>query len=323
MQAIVMTGTGEPEVLVPREIPRPRPDNGEVLIRAAAIPVLYPETLLRSGIFPMAAPPPLVFGHQVAGEIIEVGAGVARDLAGRRVVAATTGAGSYAEFVCAPLENTTFIPDGVSADDAAATMMSGSIALALLETANLTGTETVLVEAGATGVGSYLVQLAHEFGAARVIATAGGSPKTDHARALGADEVIDHRTEGWADTLTASTPGTIDIVFDSIGGTAAADLLGAMTPGSGRMLSYGWLSGAPAQISAADLIPGGLTLTSCTGPAWHQRAGRARTDALTRVPALTPPVETVLPLDAAARAHELVESRRLLGKVILRPAATG
>lgn len=322
MQAIVMTDNGGPEVLVPREVPTPQPDPGEVLIRAAAIPVLFPETLLRSGAFPMDTPPPAVFGYQVAGEIVDVGAGVARDLVGRRVVAATAGSGSYAEFVCAPVGNTTLVPDDVSADDAAASMMSGSIALALLETANLTGTETVLVEVGATGVGSYLVQLAKEFGAAQVIATAGGSAKTEHARTLGADQVFDHRTERWTDTLTASAAGTIDVVFDSIGGTAATDLLGAMTPGSGRMLSYGWLSGAPAQVSAADLIPAGLTLTACAGPAWQQRADRARADILARIPTLAPPVETVLPLEAAARGHELVESRRPLGKVILRPGAT-
>ncbi|MFI1459869.1 quinone oxidoreductase family protein [Nocardia carnea] len=322
MQAIVMTGSGGPEVLVPREVAAPRPGTGEVLIRAAAIPILFPETLLRAGAFPMASPPPVVFGHQVAGEIIDVGTDVSRDLIGRRVVAATTGTGSYAEFVCTPVGNTTPIPDDVSADDAAATMMSGSIAVALLETANLTGTETIVVEAGATGVGSYLVQLAEEFGAAQVIATAGGSAKTEHAYALGADQVIDHRTERWTETLTASAPDTIDVVFDSIGGTTAANLLGAMTPGSGRMLSYGWLSGAPAQVSAADLLPSGLTLTACAGPAWQQRADRARAEILARIPALAPPVETTLPLAAAARGHELVESRRPLGKVILRPDAT-
>ncbi|WP_062974201.1 quinone oxidoreductase family protein [Nocardia flavorosea] len=322
MQAIVMTGSGGPEVLVPREVPTPQPGTGEVLIRATAIPVLFPETLLRSGAFPMVTPPPVVFGHQVAGEIVDVGAEVPHDLVGRRVVAATAGTGSYAEFVCTPAGNTTFVPDDVSADDAAATMMSGSIAVALLEAANLTGTETIVVEAGATGVGSYLVQLVREFGAAHIIATAGGATKTAHAHTLGADRVIDHRAERWTETLTADAPGTIDVVFDSLGGTAAAELLGAMTPGSGRMLSYGWLSGAPAQVSATDLIPSGLTLTACAGPAWQQRTDRARAGTLARIPALAPPVETVLPLAAAARGHELVESRRLLGKVILRPGAT-
>ncbi|MEU1980443.1 zinc-binding dehydrogenase [Nocardia sp. NPDC019395] len=322
MRAIVMTGTGGPEVLVPRKVPRPHPDAGEVLIRAAAIPVLYPETQLRSGAFPIAAPPPVVFGYQAAGEIVDVGAGVARDLVGRRVVAATAGFGSYAEFSCARAENAIPIPDSVSTEDAAAAMMSGSVALALLERANLTGSETVVVEAGATGVGSYLIQLAREFGAAYVIATAGGPAKIEHARALGADQVIDHREDGWTGALRESAPGTVDIVFDSLGGDSAAALLPAMTPGSGRMLSYGWLTGAPAQVSAADLIAGGLTLTACAGPAWQERTNRARPDILPRVPGLAPQAVTTLPLEQAARAHDLVESRALLGKVILQPTAT-
>lgn len=322
MQAIVMTGTGGPEVLVAREVPRPRPAAGEILIRAAAIPVLYPETRLRAGAFPMVTPPPVIFGFQAAGEVVEVGAGIAGDLVGRRVVVETDGSGSYADFVRAPAQHATFLPDDVSAEDAAASMMSGSIALALLETAKLTGSETVVVEAAATGVGSFLVQLAREFGAAQVIATAGGPAKVEHARALGADLVIDHRSEGWTEALTESAPGTVDIVFDSIGGSSAAALLPAMTPGSGRMLSYGWLSGTPAQVSAAELIPGGLTLTACAGPAWQQRVDRAKADILTRVPTLAPAVETILPLDRAAHGHELVESRHPLGKVILRPATT-
>ncbi|WP_425296558.1 quinone oxidoreductase family protein [Nocardia cyriacigeorgica] len=256
MQAIVMTGTGGPEVLVAREVPEPRPEAGEVLIRTEAIPVLYPETLLRSGVFPMAAELPAVFGFQAAGEVVEVGAGVDRDLVGRRVVVETAGAGSYAEFVRASAESATPIPAGVSADDAAAAVMSGSVALALLKAAHLTGTETVLVEAGATGVGSYLVQLAEQFGAARVIATAGDAAKRERTRELGAADVVDHRDDDWTETLRGRLgDATVDVVFDSIGGSSAARLLDVMTPGSGRMLSYGWLSGAPAQVSAGDLPP--------------------------------------------------------------------
>ncbi|MBF6316824.1 zinc-binding dehydrogenase [Nocardia cyriacigeorgica] len=318
-----MTGTGGPEVLVAREVPEPRPEAGEVLIRTEAIPVLYPETLLRSGVFPMAAELPAVFGFQAAGEVVEVGAGADRNLVGRRVVVETAGAGSYAEFVRASAESATPIPDGVSADDAAAAVMSGSVALALLKAAHLTGTETVLVEAGATGVGSYLVQLAEQFGAARVIATAGDAAKRERARELGAAVVVDHRDDDWTDTLRAHLgDATVDIVFDSIGGSSAARLLDVMTPGSGRMLSYGWLSGAPAQVSAGDLLPRGLTLVGCAGPAWLAGLAPHRADILDRVHTLASSVETTLPLEDAAKAHELVESRAPLGKIILRPGGS-
>ncbi|WP_327150680.1 quinone oxidoreductase family protein [Nocardia sp. NBC_01329] len=322
MQAIVMTGIGGPEVLVPREVPAPRPGAGEVLIRVEAIPVLYPETQLRSGAFPMASPPPVVFGFQAAGEVIAVGEGVGAEYLGRRVVADTAGVGAYAESVCVRAESTTPIPADVSAADAAAVAMSGSVALALLEAAALTGTETVLIEAGATGVGSYLVQLAREFGAARVIATTGGPDKARHAMELGADEVVDHRPEHWSGELKTGPDGAVDIVFDSLGGASAYALLDVMTPGSGRMLSYGWLSGEPARVSAADLIPRGLTLTGCAGPAFHARVGRARDAILDRIPTLAPPVEAILPLARAAEAHERVESRVPLGKIILRPDHT-
>lgn len=322
MQAIVMTDIGGPEVLVAREVPVPEPDAGEVLVRAEAVPVLYPETLLRSGTFPMTAELPAVFGFQAAGEVIEVGAGVDPNLIGRRVVVETTGAGSYAEFVRGPAESLTPIPDGVSTDGAAAAVMSGSVAIALLKAARLTGTETVLVEAGVTGVGSFLVQLAGQFGAARVIATAGGPIKTARARELGAAEVVDHRADEWTGALRDRLGGaSIDVVFDSIGGTSATRLLDLMTPGRGRMLSYGWLSGAPAQVSAGDLLPRGLTLVGCAGPAWLAGLAAHRADILARIHSLAPAVETTLPLEDAAKAHELVESRTPIGKIILRPGA--
>ncbi|WP_228541615.1 zinc-binding dehydrogenase [Nocardia sp. XZ_19_369] len=322
MKAIVMTGTGGPEVLVLEEVAGPKAGAGEIVIRAEAIPVLFPETKLRSGEFPLGVEPPLVFGFQAAGVVTEVGAEVDPALIGRRVTVATMGFGSYAEFVSAPAGSVTLIPDGLSSVDAAAVLMSGSVALPLLETAELTGTETVLIEAAATGIGSYLTQLAKEYGAARIIATAGGPAKIEQARKLGADEVIDHNDPEWPDRLREILGGTtLDVVFDSIGGSTTRDILDLMTPLHGRMLSYGWLSGTPAQLTAADLITRGVTLTGCAGPAWLARVAAAHTATLDRAATggLDPLVETVLPLDQAARAHQLIEGRTPLGRIILRP----
>ncbi|WP_433733645.1 quinone oxidoreductase family protein [Nocardia sp. CA-129566] len=322
MQAIVMTGVGGPEVLVAQDVPAPHPGPGELVIRAEAIPVLFPETKLRSGEFPMPVEPPVVFGFQAAGVVIEAGAGVDAALIGRRVAVDTVGFGSYAEFVSAPASSATPIPDGLPSADAVAVLMNGSVALPLLETAALTGTETVLIEAAATGVGSALTQLAKEFGAARVIATAGGPEKCARARELGADEVIDHNAADWPALLSEILGGTtLDVVFDSIGGTSALALLDIMTPLRGRMLSYGWLSGAPAQVSAMDLITRGLTLTGCAGPNWLAEVARARPAVLNRAATgtLAPLVDSVLPLDQAAKAHQLIEERSPMGKIILQP----
>ncbi|WP_433709947.1 quinone oxidoreductase family protein [Nocardia sp. CA-084685] len=322
MKAIVMTGVGGPEVLVAQDVAVPHPGTGELVIRAEAIPVLFPETKLRSGEFPMAVEPPVVFGFQAAGVVVEIGDGVDAALLGRRVTVATRGFGSYAEFVCAPAASVTAIPDTLTSVDAAAVLMDGSVALPLLATAALAGGETVLIEAAATGIGSALTQLAKEFGAARVIATAGGPEKSAHASALGADEVIDHNAPDWPTRLRETLDGTtIDVVFDSIGGTTARDLLAVMTPVRGRILSYGWLSGAPAQISTADLLPYGLTLTACAGPAWLAEVSRCGTAVLNRATTgtLSPQVDSVLSLDEAAKAHQLVEQRSCIGKIVLRP----
>lgn len=325
MKAIVMTATGGPEVLVLQEVPEPQPGPADVVIRAEAIPVLFPETKLRSGEFQLGVEPPLVFGFEAVGVVTEVGAEVDPALIGRRVAVATMGFGAYAEYVSAPADSATLIPDGLSSVDAAAVLMSGSVALPLLETAALTGTETVLIEAAATGIGSYLTQLAKEYGAARIIATAGGPAKIEQARKLGADEVIDHNNPDWPTHLRETLSGTtLDVIFDSIGGPTALTLLDTMTPLRGRMLSYGWLSGAPAQLSATDLITRGLTLTGCAGPSWLARVADARPTTLTHAATgtLTPSIEAVLPLSQAAHAHQQIEARTPLGKYILQPNPT-
>ncbi|MGQ4615111.1 zinc-binding dehydrogenase [Nocardia sp. R7R-8] len=325
MQAIVMTAPGSPDVLVAADVPTPRAGADELVVRAEAIPVLYPETKLRSGEFQLDAPLPLVFGFQAAGVVTEVGMRVDPALIGRRVVVSTQGCGAYAEFVAAPAGSATPIPDSLSFVDAAAVLMNGSVAIPLLETAALTGAETVLIEAAATGVGSALAQLAREFGAARVIGTAGGPDKAAHARKLGADEAIDHNDPEWTTRLRETLgTATVDVVFDSIGGASAARLLDLMTPLRGRMLGYGWLSGAPAQVSASDLLMRGLTFTGCAGPDWLNQVAQARAAVLARTAAggLDPLVEAVLPLDQANRAHRLLEDRAVLGKIVLRPGST-
>lgn len=324
MRAIVMTGTGGPEVLVPREMPTPRPGVGELTIRTQAIPVLYPEIALRSGAFPLAAEPPLIFGFQAVGIVAETGPEVDAALVGRRVAVATTGFGSYAEYVRAPAVSATPVPEELSAAEAAAVLMSGSVAVTLLDAAACTGTETVLVEAAATGVGAALTELAARRGI-RVLATAGGPAKAERARALGAAEVFDHRDPEWTARLRDHLGDTtIDVVFDSIGGATATALLDVLTPLSGRMLGYGFLSGAPAQVTAADLIARGLTFIGCVGPRWLAvvDANRGRALALAANGELDPLVESVLPLERADEAHRLVEGRAPLGKIVLRPVTS-
>lgn len=323
MHAILLTATGGPEVLVPGEVPAPRPQAGEVLLRTEAIPVIYPETMLRAGVYPLPVEFPIVFGTQAVGVIAETGAGVDTALLGQRVLASSNSFGTYAEQVCVPADSVARVPETLPSVDAAAIGMSGSVAIPLLRTARLTGTETVLIEAAATGVGAYLTQLAREYGAARIIATAGGPEKTQQAREFGADIVVDHTDPEWVKRLGEALDGaTLDVVFDSIGGESARALLDLMTPLRGTVLSYGWLSGTAAEITTMDLIMRGLTLTGCSGPTWLAGVAQARAEALDRAAtgSLRPLVDRVLPLDQAAQAHRSIGERATKGTIVLQPA---
>ncbi|MBC7303541.1 MAG: zinc-binding dehydrogenase [Nocardia sp.] len=316
-----MTETGGPDVLVAREVAEPRPGDGQVVVRVEVVPVLYPETRVRAGAFPFPAPLPEVFGFQAAGTVVDIGAGVDREMLGARVVASTSGFGAYAELVVTDVDSVTAIPDQLTTENAAAMQMSGSVALALMQTAAVSTGETVLIEAAATGIGGCLTQLCAAAGA-RVIATAGGQQKARLARDNGAHEVLDHTAPDWADQLgELLAGGTVDVVFDSLGGDSLTPLLDSITPLRGRILSYGWLDGAPSQLGVSELILRGLTLTGCAGAAWLDTVAGQRQAALraTAQGLLVPLIDSVLPLARAADAHRMLENRVALGTVLLRP----
>lgn len=317
MRAIMVHETGGPEVLTLTEVPEPAAGPGQVVIRTEAIGVSYTEASLRAGAYPMPVPLPAVYGVEAAGVVTATGDGVDPALAGRRVVVLSTAMGCYAEYVAVPADAIAEIPDPITSADAVAVANFGAVALCALRMANLTGEETVLVEAAAGGAGGYLTQLAHHLGAKRVIGTAGGRVKGDYAHSIGADEVVDHTDPEWPATLE---PGSVDVVFESIGGDTTAKLLPSLRPGTGRILAYGFLTGAPA-ITALDLMSNGGTLTGCGGPLWFERVQAARADVFTLVADghLTPRIDTVLPLAEAAEAHRRFDTRAAIGKIILTP----
>ncbi|WP_241566042.1 quinone oxidoreductase family protein [Prescottella agglutinans] len=322
MKAVVMTATGGPDVLVTQDVPEPAPAEGEVLIRTEAAPILFVETQIRSGVFPASTALPAVFGTQAAGIVTEVGAGVDTALLGSRVVVAGTGFGAHAELVCAPAVSAVPIPDGLSSIDAAAVVMGGSVAMALLETAGLVADSTVLVEAAGTGIGGYLTQLVRSRGVGTIVATAGNPASAERARAFGADIVVDHTDAHWPARVRDALQGrTVDVAFESIGGDTALAVLDLLTPLSGRMLYYGMLGGAPAAVTTSDLLTRGVSLTGCSGPAWHARVASARSAVLelSADGGIAPIIDSVIGFDDAARAHERIERRRANGMFVLTP----
>jgi NADPH:quinone reductase len=317
VRAIVMYEAGGPEVLKLEDRPVPEAGPGEVVITTEAIGVSFTEAWLRSGAVPMPVELPAVFGVEAAGVVTQTGEGVDAGLRGRRVVTLNSGFGAYAEYVATPAATVTEIPDAVGTREAVAAANWGAVALCALRAARLTGTETVLVEAAAGGVGGYLVQLARRSGAARVIATAGSQAKREYALGIGADEVLDHYAPGWTDVLGG---GSIDAVFETLSGEVAGQLLPKLVPGTGRMLLYGFLRGFPS-FTPMDLLTRGLTLTGCAGPAWLDRVHGARTEVLELVAAghLKPQIDSVLPLEDAMTAHQRFDDHAPIGKIVLVP----
>lgn len=322
MRAIVMHQTGGPEVLRLEEIPAPEPGPGQLLVRVEAIGVSFFETQMRAGSLPLPVPLPAVPGAEAAGTVTAAGAGADPGLIGQRVAVLTGGIGSYAEYAAVPAAMATVIPGGVSPADAVAAAPA-AVALGLLEKAALVGGETVLAESGASAVGGYLIQLAREAGAGKVIATAGTPARREHASKFGADIVLDHAQPDWPGALREALGGPgVDVAFESIGGPSAQQVAGMLTPGTGRMLCYGNLSGEPATVDLAALRGSGVTVTGCGGPAWFGHIlGRCRPEIFRRLAQgrlrLLP--ATVLPLEEAAKAHQRIEDRTAQGKIILAP----
>ncbi|TDP92144.1 quinone oxidoreductase family protein [Labedaea rhizosphaerae] len=317
MRAVVLRETGGPEVLVPAEVPVPSPGPGQVLLRVEAAAVSAGETRMRSGAIPMPFPLPVVFGAEAVGVVEAVGPGVEPAVRDRRFVGVTGGRGSYAEFAVANLAMLAAVPDGLEPTDVVAMAAPGAMAFGLARKAGLGTGETALIEGGSGKIGNYLVPLAGR--SARVVATAGTAPGRDRVRALGAEVVLDHSTPDWPDRL----PGKVDVVFEMVGGAVADRLLDVLTPGTGRMLVYGSLSGAPTALDAAKLRERGLRVIGCGGPGWAADIFGVDLPgflaAAARGEVARPVIEAVLPLADAAEAHRRLEAGRLVGRVVLVP----
>lgn len=313
MRAIVMHRIGGPDVLQAEDVPAPVPAANQMLIRTEAIGMSYYETAMRAGIFPFPVPLPAVFGFEAAGTVMEVGPGADPALAGAQVVVMDMTGGAYAELLAAPAEAVTPVPDGLSAADAVAVAAQAATAACVLDQAGLVGGETVLIESAAGAVGGYLAQLARRRGVARIIGTAGGRAKLEKARERGFDEVVDHSEPGWQSRV----PRGVDVVFECIGGTSARLLLDALTPGTGRMVAYGLISGDWPAVEPADLEPRGLSLVRASMA--EVDGARSEVLALAARGELTPLVDSTLPLAEAAKAHQRFEDRLAAGKIILLP----
>lgn len=320
MKAIRLHKFGPPENLVLDELPDLQPATGEVRIAVAASGVHLVDTSLRRGETggPMPDQPdlPTIPGREVAGVVDQAGDGVDPAWLGKSVVAHLGWVpGGYADQAVTAVENLIAIPDGVSMDAAVALIGTGRTAVAVLEEAAITADDVVLIPAAAGGIGWLAVQTAKAAGAS-VIAAATGEEKLARLRELGADIVVDYSHDDWS----AQVGRKVTVVLDGVGGDFGREALKLLVPG-GRMVMFGYASGAPTELTTTDLVEGGLTVSWSLGPKMFARPGGIRALADEAVArggrGEWRPLTTTYPLADAARAHRDLETRQTVGKVVL------
>jgi len=319
VRAIRITEWGGPEVLeLVDDAPVPEAGDGEVLIRVNRAGINFADTHARENTYLARYALPLVPGAEVAG---------VREDTGERVVA-MTGTGGYAEYAVAPAASTFGVPDGVSDGAALALLLQGLTAWHLYRTsAKLADGESVVVHAAAGGVGSLAVQLGHQLGAGRVIATASTEDKRDLALDLGADVAVDVTRDDLHEALIEANGGErVDVVLEMAGGQVFDASLKALAP-FGRLVTYGIASREPNQVSSGSLMRRsqavvGFWLMHCLRRPQELIAEPLR-DLFERTAAGTLRVVEgeVYPLSEVRRAHEDLQARRTVGKLVLDPSS--
>jgi NADPH2:quinone reductase len=320
LKAIQIAKTGGPEVLEYVELPAPTPGAGQALVRVEASGVNFIDTYLREGRYPAALP--FIPGQEAAGVVAGVGEGVTGFREGDHV--AWTGTrGTYAEFAVAPASELLHVPAGLSSEQAAAALTQGFTAHYLAhDTYAIQSGDTVLVHAGAGGVGLLLTQMAKRLGAA-VITTVSTEEKAALSREAGADHAILYTQQNFREEVLKIAPGGLPVVYDSVGKTTFEDSLKCLRP-RGLMALYGASSGAVPLMDPIRLMNGSLYLTRPTLKDYVRTRAeleKRAEDVFGWVASgeLKLRMEHRYALAEAAQAQRDLEARKTTGKVLLVP----
>ncbi len=303
--------------------PDPPLGDGQVRIDVKASAVNYPDVLYAAGTYQVKPTPPFVPGFEVAGVVVE-----SREPAlpvGARVSSTLDGSGGYATHAVASKANTYVIPASMSFEDAAAiTIVYQTGWFALHRRTELKAGETLLVHAGAGGVGSAAIQLGKAAGA-RVFATAGGEAKVEVCRTLGADLAIDYTKDDFVALVKGATQQRgADVIFDPVGGDVF-DKSTKCIAFEGRIIVVGFTSGRFPEVRANHLLVKNYAVLGLHWGAYnlHDPPSIAQAQrelyALYEAGAFRPLVSERVPMSEAPRAMEKIASRGSTGKLVLVP----
>jgi len=340
MKAIVFHQHGGPEVLKYADAPEPALRANDVLVRVKACALNHLDLWVRRGLPNVPLPLPHIPGSDVAGEIAKIGADVTTIRVGQKVVLAPLVScgkcpaclggldnhcrqatnlgymidGGCAEFVRAPEVNCLAYPEDLTWEQAAAIPLVFQTAWHMLITrAELQPREDVLVLGAGSGVGSAAIQIAKFFGA-RVLTTAGSEEKLAKAKELGADHLINYKTQKIRDEVRRITDKRgVDVVVEHVGAASWEDSLSSLAP-TGRLVTCGATTGYDGKVDLRFLFSRQLSLL---GSYMGTKSELHRVMKLVAAGKLKPVVDRVFPLAEAAAAHAYLESSSQFGKVVL------
>jgi NADPH2:quinone reductase len=321
MKAIAISSFGGPDVMTQRDMPKPAPGPGQVLVRVQCAGVNFIDVYKRTGLYPSASLP-TILGQEIAGVVEAVGEGVPQTCIGSRV-AALSESGGYAEYAVVPETSIVTVPEGVTSELAAAVLLQGMTAHYLARsTYPLQRGDVCLVHAAAGGVGLLLVQLAKRTGAT-VFACVSSEEKAARARDAGADVTIDYTKEDFAARIRAETGGEgAHVVYDSVGQSTFHKSLAALRV-RGMLVSFGQSSGPVEPFDIQTLAASGsvfLTrprLGHYTRTLEELRWRAGDVFGLVASGELKVTIHNVYSLADAQTAHRDLESRKTSGKLLL------
>ena len=326
MRAWQVHELGDPqEALKLEEVEDPEPGRGEVVVEVEAAALNFFDILLCKGEYQERPETPFTPGGEVSGTISAVGEGV--DLKeGLRVIATPFPSGGYAEKVAVPAENGVFpIPDDMTSEAAAAMHVAYQSAhFGLHRRANLMEGETVLVHAGAGGIGSAAIQLARAAGA-RVFSTAGGPEKVKVCEKLGAEVAVDYKEGNFVDAVKEATDGRgAEVIFDPVGGEVF-NLSRRCVAFEGRIVIVGFTSGSIADVPTNHLLVKNYSVVGLHWGLYNKVAPELVVEThealveLYQNDEIDPLIFKTVPFEEVPEALGLLGSRKTYGKLVTTP----
>ena len=322
MLAIQAVRAGGPDVLEAVDAPKPAAAPGQALVRHEAIGLNFIDTYQRSGLYPMRYP--AVLGQEAAGVVEAVGEGVTDFKAGDRVVYSGQG-GAYAEYQAVPAARLLPLPDGVSFEVAAASLLKGMTTEFLVRRCYpLKAGETILLHAAAGGVGTLLTQWAKAIGA-KVIGTVGSAEKAALAKQLGCDHVILYREEDVAARVKEITGGAgVPVAYDAVGKDTFEATLASLAR-RGLFVSFGNASGPVPAFEPLRLMRGGSlfftrpTMADYTATRAELEESAGALLGMLESGKVRVEIGQRFKLADARKAHEALEGRETIGATVLLP----